>query len=150
MRILSRKTRAAIAKYGETACVRAFQYHEHRGYGAAGILGECDCGYVFRTVGQVDAAINAGREIQQAKRAMATEPLSLADGDLAAKMVAQCAASAPNDLPTYPTAVIDRLIKRYQAVQKQHGVDSSFGRIASEGLKPLFEEMARRQRAGTL
>jgi hypothetical protein len=56
-------------------------------------------------------------------------------------------ASLPEELKTYPTATIERLIGRYQNVQKMHGVDSVFGRDASEGLAPLFAEMARRQKA---
>lgn len=54
------------------------------------------------------------------------------------------------ELKTYPTATVERLITRWQNVQKMHGVDSVFGRDASEGLRPLFAEMARRQKAGLL
>lgn len=54
------KAERAIRKYGTAACAKALAKHEE-GYGAAGILHGVDCGFAFKTVGQVDAAINAGR-----------------------------------------------------------------------------------------
>jgi hypothetical protein len=54
------------------------------------------------------------------------------------------------ELKDYPTATIERLIGRYQNVQKMHGPDSLFGKDASRELQPLFAEMARRQKAGLL
>lgn len=54
------------------------------------------------------------------------------------------------ELKTYPTAVIERLVARWQSVQKEHGPDSYFGLNASKELQPLFAEMARRQKAGLL
>jgi hypothetical protein len=54
------------------------------------------------------------------------------------------------DLTTYPTATIERLIVRWQNVQKQWGPDSHDGKWASQELRPLFAEMARRQKAGLI
>lgn len=59
----------------------------------------------------------------------------------------QCLA---DELKSYPTNVIERLIGRYQNIQKMHGPDSLFGKDASRDLQPLFREMARRQKAGEL
>lgn len=56
-----RKTRAAIAKYGEAVCRQAYDWHVRLGYGASGIANEMS-GPV-RTTRQADAAINAGREL---------------------------------------------------------------------------------------
>lgn len=56
----------------------------------------------------------------------------------------------PEELKTYPTSVIERLVTRWQNVQKEWGPDSSEGRNASRELQPLFAEMARRQKAGQL
>lgn len=58
--------------------------------------------------------------------------------------------SLAEELKTYPTATIERLIVRWQNVQKQWGVDSRDGQHASIELQPLFAEMARRQKAGLL
>ena len=53
------KTQKAIKKYGLDVCLKAFEYHE-QGFGAAGILHGCMSD--FKTVNQVDAAVNAGRD----------------------------------------------------------------------------------------
>lgn len=59
----SRKTRDAIAKYGEEACRKAFMMHSEWGYGASGVAQECEIS--IRTTQQADAAINAGREMAE-------------------------------------------------------------------------------------
>lgn len=59
-------------------------------------------------------------------------------------------AAKVEDLTTYPTATIERLIVRWQNVQKMHGPDSYDGRWASQEMRPLFAEMARRQKAGEI
>lgn len=57
---MTKKTKAAIAKYGSSACVRA--YHMNRmGEGASTIA--LTGPESIRTTKQADAAINAGREI---------------------------------------------------------------------------------------
>lgn len=58
----TKNTQSAIRRYGRTACIKAYQA-SLEGYGASGILHERDCGFPFKTVGQVDAAINAGKEL---------------------------------------------------------------------------------------
>lgn len=50
----------ALRKYGIAACRKAFASNEE-GWGPSSILLQVDCGFNFKTVGQVDAAINAGR-----------------------------------------------------------------------------------------
>lgn len=60
-------------------------------------------------------------------------------------------AAKVEDLTTYPTATVERLIVRLQNIQKTWGPDSTDGRCwASQELRPLFAEMARRQKAGAL
>ena len=67
---MTRKTRAAIAKYGEETCRRAYDWHVRLGYGASGIANEIS-GPV-RTTRQADAAINAGCELADTAIAKAT------------------------------------------------------------------------------
>lgn len=59
--MISKKAKRAIAKYGESACVRAFNMHAKMGYGARGIAEQGP--ESIHTTAQADAAINAGREI---------------------------------------------------------------------------------------
>lgn len=56
-------TSRAVAKYGAVACTMAYDLNHEQGEGASSILHGHDCGYKFTTVGQVNAAINAGREL---------------------------------------------------------------------------------------
>lgn len=64
--IYSPLTRKAIAKYTPIACSKAFELYQS-GEGASSILHGHDCGFKFTTVGQVDAAINAGRELAKGR-----------------------------------------------------------------------------------
>lgn len=54
------KFKRALRKYGVAACRLAFAANVD-GWGPSSIMFQVNCGYNFRTVGQVDAAINAGR-----------------------------------------------------------------------------------------
>ena len=126
---LSRNARRAVKAYGVDVCKKAYRMQLDRTWF------ETIASVLSLTTRQAYAAADAGREL-------CTEPLHAA-------LMKNCASPDPH-LAAYPTATIERLIARYQAVQKQHGVDSEFGRDASAGLKPLFEEMARRQKAGAL
>ena len=47
----------------------------------------------------------------------------------------------------FPNGWFVQSIEKLQAVQKQHPVDSEIWKESSARLKPLFEEMARRQQA---
>ncbi len=55
---MNKSTKAAIAKYTEPTCVKAFEMHDTQGMGANTI------GFYLKlTTQQADAAINAGREL---------------------------------------------------------------------------------------
>lgn len=60
---LSLTARKALARYGHESCRLAFYYANRDGFGAAGILHGCNTPFNFRTVSQVDAAINAYAEL---------------------------------------------------------------------------------------
>lgn len=62
----STKTQSAVAKYGAAACRKAFELSKS-GEGPSSIMHGFNTGFAFRTVGQVDAAINAGRELAGAQ-----------------------------------------------------------------------------------
>lgn len=57
----SKRTQAAIAKYGQAACVRAAKMCDEQGMGARSVSIEGPSS--IKTTQQADAAINAGREI---------------------------------------------------------------------------------------
>lgn len=63
---LSRSTRNAIRKYGMDACQEAYRMHRS-GYGAHGVALEGPV--VLKTTQQADAAINAGRELDEPQEA---------------------------------------------------------------------------------
>jgi hypothetical protein len=66
----TKKTRAAIQRYGEDACIKAYDMHEREGYGGRGVSLEGPS--VLKTTPQADAAIDAGREIAE-RRKQATQ-----------------------------------------------------------------------------
>lgn len=65
--LFTKATSRAVGKYGPVACTMAFDLNES-GEGASSILFGHDCGFKFVTVGQVDAAINAGRELYERRK----------------------------------------------------------------------------------
>ena len=56
----TKKTQRAIAKYGADVCMSAYHEHSHIGNGARTVGLEWGL-----TTGQADAAINAGREMEE-------------------------------------------------------------------------------------
>ncbi len=73
---LSRKAKAAIAKYGEAACIKAHSLNHHDGEGASNIAFGGFCSLI-KTTRQADAAIDAGREIfKQNKLAIANNKIA--------------------------------------------------------------------------
>ena len=69
----SRKTKRAIAAYGESACARAYSMHK-QGCGAATIAQTGPDS--IKTTRQADAAIDAGRELAAAEKRVADALLS--------------------------------------------------------------------------
>lgn len=63
----STTTKRAIAKYGASACVRAFTIHSVYGEGAYTVAHGYDVAGIT-TTRAADAAINAGREIVSAEK----------------------------------------------------------------------------------
>lgn len=61
-------TRRAVKSYGAEACTKAYTIHTVYGEGAHSIQLSYDLGFLFTHVNQVDAAINAGRELSQLYR----------------------------------------------------------------------------------
>ena len=49
-----------------------------------------------------------------------------------------------------PTKEIEKEIRKFQKAQKRYPATSEIHADIGKQLKPLFEEMARRQKAGTL
>lgn len=64
---LSRKAKAAIAKYGAEACRMAYRIHTERGEGAASIALAYPVPNVH-TTRQADSAIDAGRELAEGRK----------------------------------------------------------------------------------
>jgi hypothetical protein len=63
--VFTPKTRRAFERYTMAACAKAYDLNVKQGEGASSILHGHDCGFRFVTVGQVDAAINAGAELAE-------------------------------------------------------------------------------------
>lgn len=64
---LSRKAKAAIAKYGTESCRMAYRIHTERGEGAASIALSYPVPNVH-TTRQADSAIDAGRELAEGRK----------------------------------------------------------------------------------
>jgi hypothetical protein len=54
------------------------------------------------------------------------------------------------EIQAIPQAMLEAEIVMLQNIQKTHNSTSSAWRMASDLLQPMFEEMARRQKAGLL